>query len=98
MYNRSRKSSAPLILVLVLVIGMAAVYLLSKRNDKILSPIPAEPNFQVIYNTPIPSITETSTPSATPKGQKAPTATPKPKATATPTATSTATPKATPTT
>jgi hypothetical protein len=89
MHDRSRKSAVPLILILILVIGMAAIYFLSKRGDKILSPIPAEPNFQVIYNTPIPSPETISTPSATPKGQKVPTVTSKPKATVTPKATPT---------
>lgn len=89
MHNRSKRSAAPIILVLVLIIGMAVIYFLSKRGDKILSPIPSEPNFQVIYNTPVPSIVSISTPSATPKGQKVPTVTPKPKVTPTPKATPT---------
>ena len=91
-YLRPRKSNfiAPIVILLVIVtlVGGAAYFLLNKK-DKFLSPVPPEPDFEVIFYTPTPRpITPSSTPSATPKVKKSvPTSTPKPvkpTATATP--------------
>lgn len=62
--------------ILSVVIG--SIYLIFSGKKQIISPVPAQPAFEVIFYTPTPGpVTPTSTPSATPKPKKVqPTATP----------------------
>ncbi len=102
----SGKKSGFLFLILFLIIIAGVGFLFIQGKKKLVSPIPSEPTFEVIFYTPTPGqTTPTSTPSATPK-VKLPTSTPKPspkttvsptvKATVSPTVKLTATPSSTP--
>lgn len=78
------------LLVFILIVAGALIFVGGRKN--LVSPIPKEPTFKVIFYTPTPEpVTPTSTPSATPKVKTASTATPKPS----PKDTGTPTPKAT---
>lgn len=92
--ERSSKSKASLIFVILFLLAvLGLIYLFIKGKNKLVSPVPKEPSFQVIYYTPTPgATTPTSTPSATPKPKKTPTLT---KTEATPSATSNPSPKPT---
>ena len=68
-----------IIVILVLVVIAASIFFLTGRK-KIISPLPDEPSFEVVFYTPTPSQeTPTSSPSATPVEKKSPSATAKPK-------------------
>jgi hypothetical protein len=61
-----------LIIFGIIVLVITVVLFIMKGDRKIISPIPPKPDFEVIFQTPVPSFTEpTSTPSATPKLKKA---------------------------
>lgn len=78
--------------ILSVVIG--SIYFIFSGKKQIISPVPAQPAFEVIFYTPTPGpVTPTSTPSATPKVK--PTTAPTKKPTPTAKVTSTATPSAT---
>ena len=87
-----------LVSVLLIIAGGIFIYLKGKKS--LVSPVPEEPTFKVVFYTPTPEPTlQASTPSATPKVK--PTNTPAPKPTAktpspTPKASPTATPRITP--
>ncbi len=56
------------LLVVILLITAGGIYMWFKGNQKIISPVPPQPSFEVIFYTPTPApVTPTSTPSATPK-------------------------------
>lgn len=69
------------VIALLLISGFG-VFVWTKGSSQIVSPVPAQPDFQVIFVTPtLAPVSPTSTPSATPKVKKtAPSATPKPTA------------------
>lgn len=72
------------VLIVVLAVLAGGVYLYLKGKQNIISPVPPEPSFTVIYYTPTPGpVTPSSTPSATLKPTKAPADTPIPRASAT---------------
>lgn len=82
-----------------IIVIAGAWYLILGSKQQLVSPVPAEPSFKVIYYTPTPGpITPSSTPSATPKVKAAPTKLAPTKAEASPTITPkvTSSPSATP--
>ena len=87
-YRERRKKNwlGPVILIFLILSFATGAYFLLGRETVIVSPVPADPAFEVVFITPTPSLASpTSTPSATPKTNVKPTGTPKPKATAVPT-------------
>lgn len=78
--EQGNKSASGVLIVLgILILAGASFYFLSSSSRKMVSPIPPQPSFEIIFYTPTPIPTEEpATPSATPKGKKAPTATVKP--------------------
>lgn len=101
-YNprEKRNSWLPVVLILMvfLIIGYGA-YLAFGQNKKVLSPIPAKPDFELIFYSPTPSESvPTMTPTVTPKQKKGTAAAPTPTTAAkssSPTPTVKATPKPT---
>lgn len=82
------------LLVVIILIAVGGIYLWFKGSQKIISPVPPQPSFEVIFYTPTPApVTPTSSPSATPKVKptiapvKVPSTTPKVTSAATPSAT-----------
>src|SRR3989337_1937828 len=66
------------IALFVVAIG-AGIYLFFKSREKIVSPVPLQPTFEVVFFTPTPvPASPTSTPSATPRAGRTPTVTPRP--------------------
>lgn len=82
MYSQTSKLTVVVAILLLIFIVGGGLFLYLKSKEKLVSPVPSQPNFQVIFYTPTPGeTTPTSTPSATPKAKqptKAPTETPKP--------------------
>lgn len=70
------------VIFLLVIIGLTAYYFLTARN-KLISPLPESPTFEVIFYTPTPPPVTISTPSATPKTTPKPAPTGKPKPTVT---------------
>lgn len=95
-YLKAQEKKPPVIIILVIIVTLVilgGLYFWFKGRSKLVSPVPAEPDFEVIFYTPTPSETlPTSTPSATPKVKQV--ASPTPQAT-TPTVKKTASPSAT---
>ena len=82
------------LLVVILLIALSGIFLWFKGSQKIISPVPPQPSFEVIFYTPTPlHVTPTLVPSATPKVKptivptKGPTPTAKVTSAATPSAT-----------
>ncbi len=82
------------LLVVILLIAAGGIYMWFKGSQKIISPVPPQPSFEVIFYTPTPApVTPTSIPSVTPRVKpttvptKAPTPTVKVTSAATPSAT-----------
>ncbi|MCL4339345.1 hypothetical protein M1271_06685 [Patescibacteria group bacterium] len=85
MDNSQNGSLRNFIIIIILLVIIGGSLLFIKSRAKMVSPVPPQPNFQVIYYTPTPGTTSpTSTPSATPK-VKSPTSTPVPKPKVSPT-------------
>lgn len=95
MENSSRNWAIILILIVFVLAISGIAYFVFGKSSSIVSPVPAEPSFKVIYYTPTPGpITPSSTPSATPKvkATSAPVPTTKVSPTVTPKVTVTPTP------
>lgn len=73
MRDSSNKGFGFIIFILIVLLILAGIFLFSRFGKKIVSPVPPEPDFKVIYYTPTPEQSLTSTPSATPKIKSSPT-------------------------
>lgn len=91
----NKKWLLPLTVIAVVVGVSFLIFFFLINKEKMVSPIPSKPSFEVIFYTPTPgAATPTSTPSATPKVKKAPTVVPTIKiASPSPTIKATVTPK-----
>jgi len=70
-----------IVIVIFIIIISSGVYLWLVGKSKVISPIPEEPSFEMIFYTPTPAESElTSSPSATPKDEGTPKPTAKPTA------------------
>jgi flagellar basal body-associated protein FliL len=80
-YLGERQKKKPwyiLVAIAVIIVIGAGIYFLVNSKKMLVSPVPPEPAFEVIFYTPTPgAVSPTATPSATPKLKKTPTATPK---------------------
>lgn len=81
MQSQTSKWTAVVVVLMIVFIIVGGGYLYIKSGENLVSPVPREPSFQVIFYTPTPGeTTPTSTPSATLKpdeSKKAPTSIPK---------------------
>ena len=91
--SRQRKWPVPLFVFIGVILVVAGVIFFFSRNKKeLISPIPKQPSFEVIFTTPTPGqATPASTPSATPRAKATVVPSPKPTKGATPSPTGKAT-------
>ncbi len=84
--SRQRKWPIHLFVLIGIILVVAGVIFFFSRNKKeLISPIPKQPSFEVIFTTPTPGqATPTSTPSATPKVKATVVPSPKPTKAVTP--------------
>lgn len=76
-YIVPKKKKTGIFIFLGVLLVCAGAYLYMNREPVIISPVPAAPNFEVVFMTPTPTVlVPTDTPTPTPKGGKSPTAVP----------------------
>lgn len=74
MNNLSNSWGKVIVIILVFLITVGLGFFIFGNKPPLISPVPLEPSFKVIYYTPTPGpITPSSTPSATPKVKATPT-------------------------
>lgn len=77
--SRQKKWPIPLFVTMGVIIVGGVIFFFATRKSELVSPVPKQPSFEVVFYTPTPGvITPTFSPSATPKVKSISSPLPKP--------------------